>query len=454
MTFQPLRGFRDYPAPDAGARSELRRKMRAVARRSGFQELETPSVESLELFKVKSGEEIGQQVWAFTDKGGREVALLPETTPSLARIFVDRAKSEPMPVKWFTLSKLWRYEEPQQGRTREFGQFNLDILGVPGIEAEVELLATAALLLDEVGARGLYAFRINDRGLAEGLGAHFGVTQPERFLHVLDRFRKLSGSEFHRELREAGVPEAAATELSQLLSAAGPGVPAAQADDLLDRISTLGLPEPGPSAIARLRALVQLVSSAGFADRVVLDPSVARGLAYYTSTVFEAYDLSGDLRALFGGGRYDHLIGLFGGLRPRRRGPDVGAAPAGEEPLAPGRAGPRHLRRRGHGERGPPRHRDHPPAAPGGALRRHGPARPLHVPPAEGGGPSPGPSGAAHRPPGGREGDRYGAGSRNGAADGAAFGLGARTGVIPSIVGASQRRIPGGDSAPSTNPYQ
>jgi len=313
MTFQPLRGFRDYPAPDAGARSELRRKMRAVARRSGFQELETPSVESLELFKVKSGEEIGQQVWAFTDKGGREVALLPETTPSLARIFVDRAKSEPMPVKWFTLSKLWRYEEPQQGRTREFGQFNLDILGVPGIEAEVELLATAALLLDEVGARGLYAFRINDRGLAEGLGAHFGVTQPERFLHVLDRFRKLSGSEFHRELREAGVPEAAATELSQLLSAAGPGVPAAQADDLLDRISTLGLPEPGPSAIARLRALVQLVSSAGFADRVVLDPSVARGLAYYTSTVFEAYDLSGDLRALFGGGRYDHLIGLFGG---------------------------------------------------------------------------------------------------------------------------------------------
>lgn len=313
MTFQPLRGFRDYPAPDAGARSELRRKMRAVARRSGFQELETPSVESLELFKVKSGEEIGQQVWAFTDKGGREVALLPETTPSLARIFVDRAKSEPMPVKWFTLSKLWRYEEPQQGRTREFGQFNLDILGVPGIEAEVELLATAALLLDEVGARGLYAFRINDRGLAEGLGAHFGVTQPERFLHVLDRFRKLSGSEFHRELREAGVPEAAATELSQLLSAAGPGVPAAQADDLLDRISTLGLPEPGPSAIARLRALVQLVSSAGFADRVVLDPSVARGLAYYTSTVFEAFSRRGEGRSVFGGGRYDHLVELFGG---------------------------------------------------------------------------------------------------------------------------------------------
>ncbi|MCI4367633.1 MAG: ATP phosphoribosyltransferase regulatory subunit, partial [Thermoplasmata archaeon] len=167
MTFQPLRGFRDYPAPDAGARSEIRRKMRAVARRSGFQELETPC-----------GEEIGQQVWTFVDKGGRSVALLPETTPSLARIFVDRAKSEPMPVKWFTLSKLWRYEEPQQGRTREFGQFNLDILGVPAVEAEVELLATAALVLDEVGARGLYAFRINDRGLEEGLGARFGVTQP------------------------------------------------------------------------------------------------------------------------------------------------------------------------------------------------------------------------------------------------------------------------------------
>ena len=313
MTFQSLRGVRDYPPPDAGARSELRRRMRAVARRCGFQELETPSVESLELFQVKSGEEISQQVWAFQDKGGRPVALLPETTPSLARIFVDRAKAEPMPVKWFTQSKLWRYEEPQAGRTREFSQFNLDILGVPGVEAEVELLATAALVLDEVGAHGLYAFRINDRALAEALGRRFGATSSEGFLRVLDRFRKLTGSEFARELEGAGVRPSEVPEVVQLFEAVGAGVPVAAAEDLLDRLSTLGLEAPGPEGIARLRAIVRLLPKAGIDDRVVLDPSVARGLAYYTSTVFEGFDRSGDLRAIFGGGRYDHLIELFGG---------------------------------------------------------------------------------------------------------------------------------------------
>src|SRR5580693_3886440 len=133
MPLGALRGFRDYVPPDAGARSEILRRFRAAARRSGFQELETPSVEALELFQKKSGEEIGQQTWAFRDKGDREVALVPETTPSLARVFVERAKAEPLPVKWFTYSKLWRYEEPQSGRTREFSQFNLDILGVPGV---------------------------------------------------------------------------------------------------------------------------------------------------------------------------------------------------------------------------------------------------------------------------------------------------------------------------------
>ncbi len=313
MSFQPLRGFRDYPPPEAGARSDLRARMSAVARRAGFQELETPSIESLELFQVKSGDEISKQLWNFPDKAGRPVALLPETTPSLARIFAERAKAEPLPVKWFTNSTLWRYEEPQSGRTREFRQFNLDILGVEGVAAEVELLATAAQILDEVGARGHYAFRLNDRGLAEGLGRRFGIEAPERFLRAVDKFRKVSGPEFLQELTGAGVESRSATELAELLTAAGGGVPCEQAGDFLDRLTTLGLPEPGPTGVARLRSLLPLLAAAGIQERVVLDPSVVRGLAYYTSSVFEAFDRSGDLRALFGGGRYDHLIELFGG---------------------------------------------------------------------------------------------------------------------------------------------
>ncbi|EQD59090.1 Aminoacyl-tRNA synthetase, class II (G, H, P and S), conserved region domain protein, partial [mine drainage metagenome] len=196
MPFAPLRGFRDYVPPEAGARSELMRRMRASARRCGFSELETPSVEPLDLYKVKSGEEIAREVWAFQDKGGRDVALAPETTPSLARIYAERAKSEPLPVKWFTIQKLWRYEEPQAGRTREFSQLNFDILGVGGVEAEVETLASAALALDEAGAAGLYAFRINDRPLAEGLGRHFGASDVAAYFRTVDRYRKSSAKEF------------------------------------------------------------------------------------------------------------------------------------------------------------------------------------------------------------------------------------------------------------------
>ncbi|MGI0132454.1 MAG: histidine--tRNA ligase [Thermoplasmata archaeon] len=313
MTFAPLRGMRDYPPPEAGARSALRARMRAAARRCGFVELEAPCIESLELYRVKSGEEIAQQVWAFRDKGGRDVALAPESTPSLVRVFIDRAKAEPLPVKWFTVGKLWRYEEPQAGRTREFLQVNLDILGVEGIAAEGEILASAAHLLDEVGAKGLYAFRVNDRALAQGLGAHWGVKDTARFLRALDRFLKSTPDAFARELDAAGVTPEGRAELRDLLTRVGVGVAGSAATAFLKDLEALDLPAPGPEGIARLRSLLDLIPRLGLADRVVLDPTVVRGLAYYTSTVFEAYDLSGDHRALFGGGRYDHLIELFGG---------------------------------------------------------------------------------------------------------------------------------------------
>lgn len=288
--------------------------MRAVARRCGFVELETPSVESLELFQAKSGDEIGQELWAFQDKGGREVTLVAETTPSLARVFVDRAKSEPMPVKWFTVAKLWRYEEPQAGRTREFSQFNLDILGAAGVEAEAEVLATAALLLDEVGALGLYAFRLNDRDLAEAIGAKYRATRdPVRFFRALDRYRKLTPAELRVELAAAGVDGPAIEELLEWLARVGAGVPVSEFDRFLSELEASGLPDGGKAGAARLRRLGALVQRLGLSDRVVLDPTVVRGLAYYTTTVFEAYEKGGEARALFGGGRYDRLVELFGG---------------------------------------------------------------------------------------------------------------------------------------------
>lgn len=313
MPFNLLRGFRDYPPPEAGARSEIRRRMRSAARRAGYSELEGPCVESFELYQIKSGEGIAAETWLFRDKGERPVALVPETTPSLARIFVDRAKSEPLPVKWFTVSKIWRYEEPQAGRTREFLQFNLDLLGVPGVEAEADLLSTAALLLDEVGAVGLYAFRINDRAIAEGIGSLFGVQDVGRFFRAVDRYHKVPPAEFEGEIIQAGVSPEAAAELAALFASAGPGVPPAGVDRFLADLEARGLNEAGRAGVVRMRHLFGLLGKTGLGDRVVYDPTVVRGLAYYTSTVFEAYARSGDGRALFGGGRYDHLIELFEG---------------------------------------------------------------------------------------------------------------------------------------------
>lgn len=342
-SFGSLRGFRDYLPPDAGARSEIRRRLRAVARRCGYTELETPSVESLELFQAKSGEEIGAELWTFTDKGGRAVTLVAETTPSLARVYVDRSNSEPLPVKWVTLAKLWRYEEPQSGRTREFGQCNLDILGVPGIQAEADLLSTAALMMDEVGAQGLYGFRINDRELIEEVGRALGAGDLPRFFRALDRSAKQTAAESRGELAAAGLDDAAIDRLLAWIAACR--APSATLASALTAAGDLVGTPRAQAAAARLRALWELLAQAEIADRCRFEPTVVRGLAYYTSTVFEAFDARGDLRALFGGGRYDGLIELFGGAPTPACGLAIGDQtlevllraharwPAGEPPL-------------------------------------------------------------------------------------------------------------------------
>ncbi|MGP8077041.1 MAG: histidine--tRNA ligase [Thermoplasmata archaeon] len=313
MPFDALRGFRDYPPPEAGARSEIRRRMRAAARRCGYVELETPSVESFALYQTKSGEGIAAQTWMFHDKGDRPVALVPETTPSLARVFAARAKSEPLPAKWFTVSKSWRYEEPQAGRTREFLQFNLDILGVPGVEAETDILATTALLLDEVGAKDLYAFRVSDRAIAEGLGRRAGARETGPFFRAVDQYRKIPPAEFEGELAAAGVPPNRVEELRSFFESAGNGISPSSLEAFLSELSRGGLDAAALEGVERVRKLFALLDHAGLSDRTVFDPTIVRGIAYYTSTVFEGYARSGDSRALFGGGRYDHLIELFDG---------------------------------------------------------------------------------------------------------------------------------------------
>jgi histidyl-tRNA synthetase len=319
--------------------------MRSAARRGGYSELETPCVESFDLYQTKSGEGIAAQAWMFHDKGDRPVALAPETTPSLARVFAARAKSEPLPVKWFTVSKQWRYEEPQAGRTREFVQFNLDILGVPGVEAEADILATTALLLDEVGAQGLYAFRLSDRAIADGLGRRAGAREPGPFFRAVDQFRKIPAAEFESELTAAGVTPDRAESLRSFFESVGTGVPPATLEPFLSELARDGFDAPAKEGVERVRKLFSLLDRSGLSDRIVFDPTVVRGIAYYTSSVFEGYARKGDSRSIFGGGRYDHLIELFGGPPTPAAGmalgdqtleillKDAGRWPEGEPPL-------------------------------------------------------------------------------------------------------------------------
>jgi histidyl-tRNA synthetase len=314
MVWRPLRGFRDILPPDAAHRAWIAQTIRAVAQRAGFEEVETPSVEALELLKVKSGEAIVEETFSFRDKGGREVTLVPENTPSVARLLASRAKAEAWPVKWVAFSKLWRYEEPQAGRTREFSQCSLDIFGVPGVEAELELLGTSAAIFEALGVAEEVVFRVNDRRLAQGLGAALGNRDPDRLLRVLDRREKLPPEEFARELGEAGLDEGARSRFFGLLEAVGSeGSNREALARLREGTASWGLGPEAVEGLSSLERLFALGTEVGLEASWRFDPLLARGLAYYTGTVFEAYDRRGEFRALFGGGRYDRLIELFGG---------------------------------------------------------------------------------------------------------------------------------------------
>ena len=174
MTLQNLRGFRDIYPEDMLIKRKIFDKMHDTAKSYGFKEIDTPSIEHLDLFKKKSGDEITNQVFSFKDKGDRQVTLIPETTPSIARMFVTK-KNMIKPVKWYSISKLWRYEEPQSGRTREFYQFNADIIGSKSIKADFEIISLAVEILNKLGLEGKYTIDISDRIILEGILQKLGI---------------------------------------------------------------------------------------------------------------------------------------------------------------------------------------------------------------------------------------------------------------------------------------
>jgi histidyl-tRNA synthetase len=276
---QPLPGFRDFLPADCAERNFIFSRWREVARRYGFVEWEGPVLEPTELYKKKSGPEIVDQLFNFTDKGEREVALRPELTPTLARVVAAQERAFKKPLKWFSIGQFFRYEKQQRGRLREHYQLNCDIVGEAGLAADIELVA---LCIDVLRGFGLsekdFAVRVSDREFwTDFLRSHdVAADRWQEILQVIDKSE--------REPREK--------------TAAKLGTLAETVFKIFD--------EGGASQ--KLEQLAEGLRIRGLSDFVTIDVRVVRGLAYYTGIVFEAFDRAGELRAIAGGGRYDTLI--------------------------------------------------------------------------------------------------------------------------------------------------
>lgn len=312
-TFQTLPGFREF-YPDALARrNHIFRMWRQTAHAFGFSEYDAPVLEPLELYKTKSGDEIEAQLFSFTDKGGREVALRPEMTPTVCRLVGEKAATLKRPIKWFSIAEFYRYERMQKGRGRCFFQFNADIFGEPGIEAETELIA---LLTQCLCAFGLteqdFYIRLSDRNLwfyyLEALG--LDEARIRGVLSAVDKYEKLGDDAFKGYAEQFG-------EMPADLKAKVLAFLQVKSLSALEAIAASfnGGSSGNEKLNTRLndwRRLLANLDAMGLGRFVEVDLGVVRGLAYYTGFVFEAFDRKGELRALAGGGRYDNLVGKLG----------------------------------------------------------------------------------------------------------------------------------------------
>jgi len=296
-----LPGFRDfYPEPlphadvwSADARQYIFAKWREVAKRYGFREYDGPPLEPLELYKLKSGDELVEQMFNFVDKGERAVSMRPEMTPTLARMVASFERAYKKPIKWFAIPQLFRYERPGKGRLREHFQFNADLIGETAPAADAELIA---LLIDSLRALGLteqdFVIRLSSRNAwqefyegrrpkAEGRNEADGEYE---FFQIIDKLERTSPQESEKKLAALGFTLAEVTTFIES------GAPTTELQHILDNLAARGLNH-----------------------FVKVDYHVIRGLAYYTGVVFEAFDARGEFRAIAGGGRYDNLIRLISG---------------------------------------------------------------------------------------------------------------------------------------------
>ena len=292
---QPLKGTRDFYPETMAMRTWIYNTLRQVSESFGYQEYEAPLLELIGLYAAKSGEElVNQQSFVFPDRGGDLITLRPEMTPSLARMVAQRQNQLVFPLRWWSYGPFWRYEKPQKGRTREFFQWNIDLIGPDSPESDAEMIALVASFFKLVGLSSQdVVILVNDRSLTNNELTALGINSEKLTdcLNLIDRRGKMIPTEWDAYALELGL------SASQLY-----GLKAVLADEQLWKKSD------------RLVKIFDALQVLGVNEYVQYDPNIIRGLLYYTSTVFEAFDRQGEVRrAILGGGRYDNLLELVGG---------------------------------------------------------------------------------------------------------------------------------------------
>ncbi len=299
----PPKGTRDFYPEDMRLRTWLFDQWRTVAKTYGFSEYDAPVLESEALYTRKAGEEVTQQLYNFVDKGDRAVALRPEMTPSLARMVMAKKGGLTLPLKWFSIPQCWRYERMTRGRRREHFQWNMDIWGVSGEEADAELLSAMVYFFKQVGLSSEdVGIKVNSRLVIGEVLTELGIP-PEKFAAtcvLVDKLEKVPLDAIQGDLEELGLDRSVIEKLTSVLTV--------KSVDAVKEV--LG---EDSKAVQQITKLMTLCEAYGISDWIIFDASVVRGLAYYTGVVFEAFDRKGALRAIAGGGRYDKLLETFGG---------------------------------------------------------------------------------------------------------------------------------------------
>ncbi|MBC7397498.1 MAG: histidine--tRNA ligase [Bdellovibrionales bacterium] len=301
LSTDPYKGTRDFYPEDMQLRNWMFGQLAKTVKTFGYLEYAGPMLEPFELYAAKSGEElVNQQLYWLMDKGDRKLAVRPEMTPTLARMVAGKINELARPIRLFSIPNLWRYERPQRGRLREHWQLNVDVLGGDPLLAETELLTLAVEMIRSFGGADKMQVRVNHRQLMEGFFSQtlgLNAEQALKVVKAIDAKDKIDEQKFKSWVLEAGVKEEQLPALETFFNSS------------LEELAQ-SLPGPGVSHLLQLFAMLK---ESGVASSIVFDPTIMRGLDYYTGTVFEIYDMSPEnRRAMFGGGRYDNLMGIFG----------------------------------------------------------------------------------------------------------------------------------------------